>query len=474
MKFTDTLLVGLLVLLVFSLFYVKDSYDNNITGHAISGGNGCCLDTCQDDVSTSCSNFINGQACRELEGCNVGCCIDDEGYCYSNYIMDRCSSKGFMFIDTAECDYEFMCTKGDTGMVSYHGYPNVLGRDKGITFADPISGKKGDNFMLYGIMFLNDSLPDNMEVELSWNSSEGIVSLENDGGHGDVLKDDKIFANIWDSSQVRIEDHIELVYYKTIINDVTQMNGGTDGYIMISSNDCIPFMKPYNNPDDAQDIIFVSDSTTIDRVTLQSYGFSIAAQTMILTQQTGEIYNYYTVDGADINGAKGQCPFYNESQDFIIFITDSVTECENSSNMIKINPSFQFYIDQISGTNESIIKDLCSYIYVPSVVQQDLINLYTPADVTVEFPMDGMTITNNTLNVTFIINSQRTDDPTYSYSVYYDVNTDANIVAQGTAQNLQRVTASINLVDGNHDIWVEVWDEYNTIGNSDTVTININ
>ena len=462
MRISLSLIIVLISIALAAFILAKNP---SITGQVVTQEQGCCLDICATGMFENCQNYDSRNSCSEVPKCNVGCCIDTEGYCLDNVLEGRCQSSGYEFIDTTSCEQEFRCMAGPSGLTSYYGYANVLGREHGMMYAEPFSGRAGDEFMIYGLFYNTDDLPDEVEIKVSHGTYERLIYLSRyDPITYEEIPHNNVYTALWNSRTFPTQGE-EHLYEIAIAPTDNELAMSVNNQILLSTTECYPITQPFLNPTITENIIFIADPS-INETKILNAIFNTMYTTL---RHRDDAINFHVLHGFP-SDVETECPFYNETKDYIIHLTDADTGCVIEDTIAELNADFAFQ----SETGESFsLRDLCNHIFFPEQFQQELINRFTPPEVLLISPSDGETIS-GTVTVTFMINSLRNDNPQFNYSIItYDAEDYEEILQSGTASSHQQVSVQLSLTPGEHDLFIEVEDELGNLGFNEYITITV-
>ena len=361
-KLSSAPAIIIMILIVASaVFLLKTNED--ATGMVILPGWGCCGAICQVTSENECFGiFHRGENCEELDVCNVGCCIDREGYCLSNYIKGNCINAESDFIATSECRQYWRCLTepGADSIRGSTGFPELFkGSQRGIAYADPAAGMKGNEFIIKAILF--NKTAKNVKANIFMETYSKKISLYDDGHHGDGNKNDGLYAGKWNSKNIpRSREQFQRVNYSVEVDGENLVREDFSDDIILTSGKCIPIQKPWDDPDSRRDIIFVVYGNQSARMQVDSQIQNIIANInsiQMLSNESANINYYKIIDSMThatedlvIGKARQECPFYNPENDTIIFLNNDEKYCNNKKGFIETSPMIKIDYDMIMDT----------------------------------------------------------------------------------------------------------------------------
>lgn len=472
------MIVGILIFIITPLILIRTGA---ITGFAAMN-TGCCELICQETSRGECSGaFQLGKTCSKIQECNVGCCIDKEGYCLSNYLKGTCEKKEYEFIATNECMQYPMCliAQPPESIRGYTGYPKVFEfGTRGVAFAEPFSNTRGSPFTMK--FYSLDNKTKDIKVKIYSEGFQKIISLYDDASHNDGNKNDGLYAGMFDTSFFPMSDGAKKLNFTAIINE-TQSN--FSDYIIISSTKCLPIRKPWEDSNERKNVIFVSMAKNQNHENL----FLTQTQNILGNMMTsGELrkesdnLNFYmvkeTIQQSQISLAelkvKAECKSYKSPRDIIFFLDNGFEYCKKENNIIRTNPNIAFNqsaLLKINNTND-FFENFCGYIMTQKEIEEKIMNMVSIPNVTLIMPKDNSTYYNSSLYLSFNVSNINNEE--LEYEVYTDTDNPLTLLDKGRFVNEKSI--NITLVDGYHDLWVEVEGLNGRIGYSKTSKILIN
>lgn len=451
------------------------------TGMTVAANTGCCDIMCEQTSRNDCQgNFFLGKECTKLDQCNFGCCIEKEGYCLANYLKGVCQRKGYEFIATSECTFYPKCLIDNKKDIrGYVGYPNVFGDFvDGIPSADPIANIKGNPITLRFISFDNNTR--DLKVKLQSDKFQKIMTLYDDGSHNDGNSDDGIYSAIFQSSTYPEFTGIDRINITAIANGET--NNISD-YFLLSSNKCVPLIKPWEQNILRRNIIFATNANSSDLGQLQTQAQNIVGNMYQAKNIGPKMYslNFNTIkeriiETSDItikNKIKTQCAFYDKSKDFLIFFNQTSESCIRKNNSIYIGSYIVFNrtaIAELNGTEEFLDR-FCEVSFTKKRLTDLLMGEISEPIVNMTSPEDKDSFTTSIIDITF--NATNEGNASMLYEIFMDLDTPETMLSSGKIYNGVH-TKKVSVTDGYHDIWVDVIKDNGLIGYSNKSRILIN
>ncbi|MCK5283552.1 MAG: hypothetical protein KAK00_09180 [Nanoarchaeota archaeon] len=281
------------------------------------------------------------------------CCLTEDGYCLDNYMEGLC--KGTVYCEP--CFQVLEC--------------NMQGEGQGNMQFSSVFGKEGDKIII------SYYLPDashNTDVKAHIKSmGMSVVTLElfDDGAHSDGSREDKTYANIWNTAGVlgtgssnEFTFDIEISYGGTIVE---QSNAGS--IVVIGNRDCVPVGLWKSGS--KLDIEFIR--ANYDDLSKYSTDVDAAVTRIILRRPftdylVDEGINFYRIDSAFTSQsnsniksyADGQCNYHTALNNLKIILDEEANLCEQEGNVVRINPLFT--INEINGAIDGVLSDFCKYV----------------------------------------------------------------------------------------------------------------
>lgn len=473
-------IIGLGAALSTMIFLLKG---NLITGLVTDSNQGCCEAICQQTSGEECvSDFHARNECAQLDECNIGCCVDSEGYCLSNYLKGNCERKNGEFIASNEClQYPKCVTWPPFGsLVGFTGYPYIFpSYQKGIPFAEPISGSVGGLFTIKMQVFDKEEV-DIVRAHIKAENYNKTIALYDDGDHNDGNPGDGLFAGQWQDESFPPFASIKKG------NFTVEVNGNESklvDYILLTSNKCLPITKPWDDPSERRDIVFIGSANAQQATLFNTQVLGIIGQmAAIASRQQIESINFYMITaivpstdvGQAARNVTEQCTFYNPDNDTIIFFDNNFDYCRQEPGMITTNPKLMFNRTAVEETSDLtvFIQDFCRFVFTEKQIRERIIEYQLIPNVTLITPQNNSYVNISQIEVSFMIND--TQDDELPYEVYIDINTPMMVIANGTARNGEITAINVSIDDGKHSIWVEAEDSDRNLGHSAVSTITAN
>ena len=412
--------------------------DGSITGLVPAEDQmGCCSAMCQQTKRSECHSapFYAGIDCTAITDCDVGCCVTEEGYCMANYLKGNCEGD-FAYND---CTMHRPCLTepNDTSRRGYTGFEMVYEpEDRGRIFTEPFTGQVGDIFTVK--MQLFEEAQD-LKVKITHDDHEETIRLYDDGNHRDGLSDDDLYANVWDSGRLDLDEisNIRMTAF---------MDGEESGsaQLLISPDPCIPLKMEGNG----RDVIFAG---------------SFSMRVMSYIQEISDA-DYFMVNGSR-SSAESACEFYDPHEDMIIMVDNDTSRCHQEQGYVELNPLFHKNRDSADSLEE-LFEDFCRYIYTEEDARMMAEEIMQEPEVELILPMDNETYN---ASVEFYFSAMDNSD-NLEYAIYVD----GRIVFEDITANNEPVFQTLDIVDGKHDVWVEVEDSHGNYGISNMSRISVN
>ncbi|MDO8481403.1 MAG: hypothetical protein Q7S65_06385 [Nanoarchaeota archaeon] len=426
------------------------------TGFASVDPVGCCATVCQQTPSLGCPDgFYAGRDCKEVAACEVGCCIDREGYCLGNYLRSNCAKAEGEFILISECKETLVCLQekdaaslqGPTGYVAKY-----RSSDKGAGFTWPSAGKRGDS-VLIGMQDFGTA--QQVEAELSIGAYQERFALYDDGSHGDGEPQDQLWAAVWQSARAPALSGISPVQISFRVDG----EPGSSAVFFLSSTDCVPYRMPWSDPGARKDIVLVDAINTPH--------FAASADSLVRQLETRygtglDQANVYalklpatTSDRAEIRSAVlSACPFFDSAQDSVVAFS-AIDACEQDGELVVVNPLFGFREAIAQESLSDLLARFCDTAVTQSMVEQEIQDSLEDIPVRILAPLPGL-FTSQQLLFSFIVDED--SDASLSYTIYLDTYDPAMVLAQGSASANSQIDSALTVIDGTHDLILEVED----------------
>jgi hypothetical protein len=477
MKTTHWIIVGVFIIAILISSALQGT---TLVGKAVTT-TGCCTLICQETTADECpTKFIPGELCSQVDECNVGCCVDNEGYCYSNYLKNNCEVSGSLFVSERECDQHPACLTAPTqrSLRGYTGFPYIYPTfTEGIVTTDYFARQIGQPFTIKTILF-DENQHDDVRVSIKDEGFSKTLLLYDDGDHGDGKEGDGLFANIWFTQDFPPFEGFKVLTINATVNNQPRI---PPERILLSAESCLPLSRNWGENYD--DIIFIESNT--DTTTLRAHTNAnaiIGVLGQVFPPEQFQEKNFYEVlpVGTTQNITKAEqtvqqkCTFYDKTEDVLFFIDNTALYCEQKEKIIRVPPTIflnRTAVDKTDIALDIILSDFCTYTLTQSQLQQQIILALIPPNITIHYPVNNTQYTTNGIDFSFTIND--THD-TVHYEIYRDINRPETMMYRSKAPQNEAVNLTLNISDGEHNIWIEATDEHDNLVASEIITININ
>jgi hypothetical protein len=472
----------IITLIIAAAFYLASPKQSSITSFATFANQGCCEPICQQTGQSDCfGTFHAGLECTQLDQCNIGCCIDTEGYCLSNYLKANCEVGEGEFIEEKECPQYIQCITepSQESLMGFTGYNFIFpASQEGVLFVEPVAGKGNTPFTIKMQVF---GQANDVKASITSEGYSTTISLYNDGSHGDGNPNDNLFAGIWQSEAFPPFEGIRRV---NVTTSVDGSSSNASDYLLLTSNNCLPLRKPWDDPATRQDIIFIKVGATEQTSSFEAHALNIVGHMSSVFPLVDGIdkRNFYIItenlQQRDSQIAREkvqqQCDFYNPEQDVIIFFDDEFNYCEQETEMITTNPRLLFNRTALEEmTNlDTFMERFCDIIVTEAQLQEIIEQSRIAPNITVILPQNNSRHNTSEIEAQFVIYDNK--NATLDYEIYQDINNPLMVIKTGTAQTGQKETTTVTLTDGSHDIWIETRDGDHNLGHSTITIVNIN
>jgi len=409
--------------------FIRDG-SQQITGYAIiDKSEGCCLSICQQTAKQDCyGKFVDKKRCNELDECIVGCCIDKEGYCLTNYLLGNCIGDYGKFIKN-DCNNLLFCRNLTDKSYSARLYNVKNKKGSGFstikTFTNSYKSSFTINYFLYdkaNVVGLVAEISDNNKIV-------DTINLYDDGSHNDGLRDDNLYGNNWQSSNVKDFSGIKKldVYINIKYRDGSEQKTNKIQTIILTKGKCFPIYNEWSEIKNLS-IIFAANnygdiSNGYEKFTNDVQNFLDLFFSVEKLSSYADTFNIYRLEQSLsyfntptlLTVIANSCPLYDK-KNYILVVLDANEEyCSHeNANVIRLSPQVMFYTNITNQSINETFRNLCDYVLTPKRLADQILNFAAPPQINLITQQD---VIYNTINTTLSFEIAATNYPV-NYSVF--------------------------------------------------------